>query len=77
MAQREGRRERGKWDMRLVRWAEPRPGMDADGTEVTANVTLECTEEDAIRMMRKEGGQDEDELLGNFLVIHWTWLVAE
>ena len=64
----------------MVRWKEPRPALDAEGNEVTANVTLEATVHDCInmaRMMCKKHNktcEDEFELLQEFLVIHYAWI---
>ena len=64
-------------------WDEPRRGTTHDGKNVTANIRLSCTIDDAIAMQRflarKKGHPDmkPNELLDDFVAIHWAWWIDE
>lgn len=59
---------------KMVWWAEPRPGKNAKGEDITANVLLCAPVKECIAMQRvSRGNRDEMELLQDFIAIHWAW----
>jgi hypothetical protein len=66
-----------------VQWEEPWPGMSTDGQDVTCHVLYQATVHDAINFerecMRQRGkfGFTDNDLLQDFIVIHWAQVIKE
>lgn len=69
---------------RIVEWRKPRKGMDKEGKEVTANVTLRATPEDCINIQRErvrvlwgQTNPSDEVLLEDFFTTHWAFFATD